>query len=273
MQLLWLNDIHLNFLLGDSVAQFLQHIADLDPAGLLIGGDIGESDTCVGFLERMAETLDRPIYFILGNHDYYRGSLAGVNGQIESLCRRVKNLHWVTGEPIVRLTDRTALIGHESWCDGRSGDYAGSRLVLTDFRLIEEFSGLDRDGRLAMLNKLGDRAAEHFARVLPAALEQADRVIALVHVPPFPQAALHEGRMPGPHWLPYLVCQAVGDVLLDIMQRNPAKELLVLCGHTHGTGEVRILDNLRLLTGRAKYGEAIKQVQTAGECKRIIGVE
>ena len=272
MRLLWLNDIHLNFLLGDSVAQFLQRIVELDPEGLLIGGDIGESDTAAGYLERIAETLNRPIYFILGNHDYYRGSFAGVNGQIEALCRRVANLHWLTGEPIVRLTDRTALIGYETWCDGRCGDYANSRLVLSDFRLIEEFNGLDRDGRLAMLNRLGDRSAEHFIRVLPAALEQAERVIALVHAPPFPQAALHEGRMPGPHWLAYLVCQAVGDVLLDIMRRNPGKELLVLCGHTHGTGEVRILDNLRLLTGRARYGDAIKQVLTAEESGRIIEV-
>ena len=39
------------------------------------------------------------------------------------------------------------------------------------------------------------------------------------------------------------------------------RELLVLCGHTHGSGETQILDNLHVLTGGAKYGEpAIQRV-------------
>jgi hypothetical protein len=37
--------------------------------------------------------------------------------------------------------------------------------------------------------------------------------------------------------------------------------LLVLCGHTHGSGEVQILDNLFVMTGGARYGEpAIQHV-------------
>jgi 3',5'-cyclic-AMP phosphodiesterase len=39
-----------------------------------------------------------------------------------------------------------------------------------------------------------------------------------------------------------------------VMQANPQSRLLVLCGHTHGNGETRILDNLQVLTGGAEYG-------------------
>ena len=45
----------------------------------------------------------------------------------------------------------------------------------------------------------------------------------------------------------------MGDVLREVMQRRPDRELLVLCGHTHGSGEAQILDNLRVLTGGAGY--------------------
>lgn len=51
------------------------------------------------------------------------------------------------------------------------------------------------------------------------------------------------------------------DVLVEVMQQHPRSNLTVLCGHTHGGGEVQVLPNLRVLTGEAEYGDpAIQQV-------------
>jgi hypothetical protein len=47
----------------------------------------------------------------------------------------------------------------------------------------------------------------------------------------------------------------VGDVLIEIMHIYPHRQLTVLCGHTHGRGQARILDNLLVLTGGAEYGK------------------
>jgi 3',5'-cyclic-AMP phosphodiesterase len=45
------------------------------------------------------------------------------------------------------------------------------------------------------------------------------------------------------------------------MQAHPKSNLLVLCGHTHGGGELHVTDNLRVLTGGAEYGKpAIQRV-------------
>ena len=52
---------------------------------------------------------------------------------------------------------------------------------------------------------------------------------------------------------------AAGCVLRDLMRSYPDRELLVLCGHSHGSGETRILKNLRVLTGGAEYGRPILQ--------------
>ena len=48
-------------------------------------------------------------------------------------------------------------------------------------------------------------------------------------------------------------------------QASPKCDLLVLCGHTRGSGEVQIRENLRVLTGPADDGKP--QVQ------RIIAVD
>ena len=56
-------------------------------------------------------------------------------------------------------------------------------------------------------------------------------------------------------YLPHFACKAVGDVLTRIMQAHPQSKLTVFCGHTHGGGEIRVSDNLRVLTGEARYGQ------------------
>jgi len=44
----------------------------------------------------------------------------------------------------------------------------------------------------------------------------------------------------------------MGDVLLEAAAVHPKCRLLVLCGHTHGGGEVWIRENLQVLTGAAQ---------------------
>ena len=44
-----------------------------------------------------------------------------------------------------------------------------------------------------------------------------------------------------------------GTVLLEAMRRRTDRELTVLCGHTHGEGTARILPNLLVYTGGARY--------------------
>jgi len=41
---------------------------------------------------------------------------------------------------------------------------------------------------------------------------------------------------------------------------HPEAELLVLCGHTHGSGVARIAPNLKVITGGADYGTPLPQL-------------
>ncbi len=69
------------------------------------------------------------------------------------------------------------------------------------------------------------------------------------HIPPFREAAWYRGRPSNDDFLPFFSCEAVGDVLLETARSHPKCNFLVLCGHTHGGGEIEVAENLRVLTG------------------------
>lgn len=73
VQLGWMTDIHLNFLAMPQIDAWLEIIGGDNPDILVITGDIGEAHTVADYLIRMVKRLDIPIYFVLGNHDYYNG--------------------------------------------------------------------------------------------------------------------------------------------------------------------------------------------------------
>ena len=256
MKALWTNDIHLEFLDDRKRRSFLRKLDRSDADCILIAGDIGQAPSIVSYLEEMEAILRRPIYFVLGNHDYYHGSIASTRASVRTLVTRSRWLRWVSETGVTRLTEKTALIGHDGWGDGRLGDYSSSGVELNDFLLIEELSGLSRGERLQRIGALGDEAARHLKKALPEAL-RSDHVVVLTHVPPFAEAAWHEGRHSGPDWLPFFSCKAAGDVLRTAMEDHPDKRMTVLCGHTHGGGVSQILPNLVAYTGAARYGHPV----------------
>lgn len=254
-RLAWLTDIHLNFLRPPEDEVFLSSLAATPADAFLLGGDIGEAEDLALHLNALDNALGRPIYFVLGNHDFYGGTIAGVRAKVEALCAARPNLVWLSRAGVVPLTETTGLVGHDGWGDGRIGDWWGSNVQLNDWRLIGELTGLDEDDRTAALRRLGDEAGAHFRAVLPAALERFRHVIVLTHVPPFREACWHAGKISAEDYLPWFACKAAGDALREAMTAHPQREMTVLCGHTHGEGEARVLPNLRVLTGGADYCE------------------
>ncbi len=250
----WLTDIHLNWLTVDQTSAFLARLAEVEADAVLLSGDLSEAPELPRHLRLLAGSSPRPIYFVLGNHDFYFSSIREVRAVTRRVCAEVDTLHWLTDRTVEALTKQTAIIGHDGWADARLGDYKRSYVSMNDARLIEEFVGLDKEQRLDVLHRLGDEAAEHFAKVLPEALSRFPNVLLLTHVPPYREACWYDGHISNDEWLPHFSCQAVGDVLDRIMREHPNQQLTVLCGHTHGEGECWPAPNIRVLTGGAEYG-------------------
>jgi predicted MPP superfamily phosphohydrolase len=253
-RIVWLTDIHLNFVESAIVDQLLADIAAESPDAVLIGGDVGESPNVADYLSRIVSDVERPVYFVLGNHDFYRSSIPAVRESMRELCDGHGHLCYLTQSEPIALTSSVGLVGHDGWADARSGDYENSDVFLSDYALIAELAGHYDVDRRPTLTRLGDEAAHHIRDVLPIALEQFEQVFLLTHVPPLREACWHEGRVSDDNWAPHFVCQVMGETILEIMRNRPDRKLTVLCGHTHGAGEARPLENVHIITGGAVYG-------------------
>jgi len=255
MKIGWLSDIHLNFLDHRKIDRFLTRLAAAGVDSWLISGDIGEADSVGPLLRKLSSRLPGMIYFTLGNHDFYGSSLAAVQEETSVLVRATPNLVWLTETEPRLLEERVALVGDDGWGDARHGDAMGTPVELNDFYLIDELTGLSRSSLVRKLQELGDLAAARLSPRLEEAAVRCSQVVILTHVPPFREAAWYRGKPSDDQWVPWFTCRAMGDLLLQCAQTHPTCRFLVLCGHTHGSGNYSPLQNLAVLTAGAEYGK------------------
>ena len=252
MRLGWLSDIHLNFLREEQLQAFLQELSATSVDAWLISGDIAEAPTLSQYLQLLRSSVPAPIYFVLGNHDFYKGSFRRVTADISSL--NDESLQWLTAAGPVNLSSNLFLVGDDGWADARLGDPEGSQVVLNDFHHIEELTNLSKTERIEACKSLGDQAAERIRPKLEQAADSARHILVLTHVPPFRGATWHEGRISDDTWLPWFSCKVMGEVVLDCAQRHPDCEFTVLCGHTHGGGYFQTTPDVVVHTAEAEYG-------------------
>lgn len=250
----WLTDVHLDLLLANQRREFFRQVARARVEAILISGDISEAPRLIDQLEEMDDAWDVPVYFVLGNHDYFHGTIAGVREAVTALCQQRSELVWLTAADVVELSPQSALVGHDGWADGRLGDYERSLVMMLDYTLIGEFVGLDKARRWQLLQQLADEAARQTRDKLLAAVARYRQVYLLTHIPPFREACWYNGQISNSEWLPHFTSQAMGAMLLDVMSEHPECHLTVLCGHTHGRGQTSPRDNVLVLTGGAEYG-------------------
>jgi 3',5'-cyclic-AMP phosphodiesterase len=261
----WCTDIHLNFAKPDALAEFLHRLRATEADVVLLGGDIAEATDVVQYLGLLDSQLQRRVYFVLGNHDFYFGSISHVRDEVRALCARREQLVYLTDAAVVELAEQVALVGHDGWADARIGDYERSMIMMNDYKLIQELAGVSKEQRWPLLQALGDEAAAVIRRVLPQALARYESVYLLTHVPPLREACWYNGAISNDEWAPHFTCKAVGDAILEIMPDYPERSLTVLCGHTHGCGEAHPLPNVWIYTGAAVYGfPAVNRVITVG---------
>jgi len=258
MDIAWVSDPHLDHCDEPGRRRFLAELAAARPGTVLISGDIAEQPTLADMLSLVAEAVAVPVLFVLGNHDAYRGTVAGAKQVAREATARHPKLVFLDDGVVWPLSADTAVVGHSSWYDGRLGDRGSrNRVSLTDFSVVGDLAPIawSRPLLFDRLGELGDEAAAAFATVLPRALADHRRVIAVTHVPPFAEVSRWAGRPSDPDYLPFFTCQAVGECLRRIMTDRPDRELLVLSGHTHERAEATILPNLLARNAAAEYGQ------------------
>lgn len=107
---------------------------------LVLAGDIVSART-INRLECIRELVeDKPIIYVPGNHEYYRGSIKGTNADLQAMCERW-NIHLCNRRTVE--IDGVHFIGATGWSDLESfndipeGFKRLEASGITDFRVIE----------------------------------------------------------------------------------------------------------------------------------------
>lgn len=265
-KLLWITDPHLNFVHEEAIKSFCRKIKEKEPNAVVITGDIAEAPSIVSYLGFMDLNLENkcPIFFVLGNHDYYHGTIEGVREVMERLFTYDEaskmilepRLGWLSSSGVVPLTEKTALIGHDGWYDGQYADWYKSKVYLNDYLLIGELADRAcpvRELRFAKINELAKEAAEIVRNNLSEAFKTFEHVYVATHVSPFRENSTYEGKISDDDWMPHFSSKHMGDMLLEMADNYQHKQITVLCGHSHGGADNQITHNIRCVTGEARY--------------------
>ncbi len=257
MKMAWLTDIHLNFIAFESRLKFYETILATNCDVLVITGDIAEAPSLVNLLGEMSDHLNKNIYFIVGNHDYYQGSVDEVRNELIKLCESNKSLYWLPASGLQHIENNTILLGQDGWADGRLGNYQDSHVRLNDSRMIADLFQEKLLGRQQLLQKMQE-LADYDALALrndlnEAVVQRPQKIIVLTHIPPFKEACRHMGQISDEYYLPYFSSKVMGEVLLTFAQNNPEIEFEVLCGHTHSVAFYHPNSNLTVKAGSAEY--------------------
>ena len=265
MRLLWATDIHLSHLkVAGASRRFGEYLRDeQDFDAVLLTGDIATHGTLRDCLGDFAKAIGCRVYFVLGNHDYYDGSVASTRKLAVDLTEEVENLVWLDAEGVVLLDEQTALVGVGGWYNARTGNPEAHDFEMSDWYDIEDLRLLTnyeikagiRQPIVEVCRRLADAAAKDGKRFLEEALKQRKDVLFATHYPPFPQAHLAPtGRQGDSTWSPWFVSVAMGEMLAEVAEAHPDNRITVLCGHTHTGTTYQHFDNLVVRVGSAKYG-------------------
>ena len=268
MKIAWATDCHLNFLASeDALIKFCKSLTAGNPSGIVITGDISVADQLVYHLSVIEKIVERPVYFVAGNHDFYGTSIEAQRRVLKDTCNMSQYLRYLSLSSYVTLTPKTAIVGHDGWYDAHFGAVAESRVIMNDWTAIGEYAtknvcrGMTVDvARIVQISRdLAQEAVKHVAEGIKAATRYHKTIIIATHVPPFNEAHFHEGEPGDVTMTPWFTSGMMGMMLRQAAASYPAVQFEVFAGHTHGNCDVRIAKNLNCHVGGAVYGAPTRQ--------------
>lgn len=262
--LLWMSDLHLDLASAKSCHKLLCDLKYTEYDAAVITGDTAASATLTQHLAALADACyPRPLFVVLGNHDFYGSSLHKTQSDVRVLCHRISNLHHLQDHGSVRLNKHTVLLGHHGWADARCGWGSKTCVRSPDHWCIDDFRSLNQTGCFDLMSDLGNASTRCIRQNLNTALRKAETLIVATHVPAFQTSALYNGTPCGPCHTPHYVHSSLGGLLIGTARHNREKHFLALSGHTHSAMNEHVLDNLESwVAGTTKGRPQIQNIIT-----------
>jgi predicted MPP superfamily phosphohydrolase len=251
--LTWLSDPHLEFCSHRTRKDLYRSINQAAGEIVVITGDISAGPHRSDQYSELAEHVNKPIYFVLGNHDRYGTTFANTEAVVARVMTRFSHLVRLDGSQVIPLNESVALVGVEGWADGLGGEGPATKARINDFYQILDFA---TEPEPQVFRAMKERARKYARALKPSllkALKEYQTTIVATHVPPYEGAAWHEGSPSSADYQPFFSSPTMGKLIKAAATEHPGKSVLVLCGHTHSPGIYRD-GNILVLTAGARYG-------------------
>jgi len=267
MKLAWATDIHLDHV--DNPAHVVQKLcADSSQCdSIILTGDLSLSNTIISHLSLFDQLSEKPVYFVLGNHDYYFSDIRTVRRKVVDACRNMSYVRYLAAVPYIRLQNDVALVGHDGWYDAMNGDPSVDGILMNDWIRIHDFSAavrssfrgksIDKSIIVQVARAICVASANHIANGIKAAIrDKFDKIIVATHVPPFKESYngnKHYG-LDSSVALPWYTSKIMGDMLWSAAKTYPHVHFTILSGHAHSHYDQDLLNNLNVRVGKSAYG-------------------
>jgi Icc protein len=257
LKVAWVTDPHLNFASENGWNSLITGILESSPSAVIMTGDISEGPYVTDHINRLVRAVGLPVYFVLGNHDFYHRRRDDVITDIRSLCSSERNAVWLSDVPSVNPVPGLALVGADGWYDASYGWSSDLSIVFSwDWKMIRDFSNRTRLESMIVSRAWSKQSATHLEKELCSLDRSIDRVAILTHVPPWPELTDDTpGTALGNFWLPYNVSAAAGDAISRAADWASHRSHSVFCGHTHVARSAWISSNVYGRCGKAQYGK------------------
>lgn len=262
MRYIWLTDTHFNFLSEPDLISFYLKLEVEKADGIFLTGDISTGPHLVKHLLWLEKVVRTKIYFVLGNHDYYRSSFKDIEMKMNNVMQVSENIHYLSALEPISLTNDTALIGHDGWYDARWRNPITPFVFIWDWYFIKDFRALfGSEERMYSTREKASIAAQFIENSLRKAFKNHSTVYMLTHFPPWPQVSDKYYGLIEKFWTPYNSSKVMSDCVEKVMLEYPGKNLIILAGHSHIERRQQITKNIELRVGAANFGQTrIEQI-------------
>lgn len=270
MRLAWATDVHLDFITNPqrpfysikNMNVFCGLLSKQNPDAVLFTGDISLSNLLINHLDDIESHLQIPVYFVLGNHDFWGSNFNAVRKKVTSFCNQSQYMNYLSTMSYVMLNKDVALVGHDGWYDALNGDFRNSSFIMNDWSNIGDFANvlsrqtINYDSLLMISRNQASIASYHISLNVKSVISEKSpsKIIIATHVPPFVECLNSQTE-----YFPWYSSKLMGDTILQIAKNNPSVQFEILSGHCHKNYQGNILPNLLFKSGQAEYGNPFPQ--------------
>jgi predicted phosphohydrolase len=190
---------------------------------LIVAGDVSSFNHLKWHMEALHKEAHCPIHWLMGNHDYWGGSFKEAEDQAKTIKGYIHN-------KVIELNEETAIIGINSWFDGRLGN-VNDLFRTNDYLMIKDFHSIMVSAKYNTIPNIvknkADKQTELAKKILSDNVGKYKKIYFATHYP-----AWHNEE-DNPVYYPWSVNSGMGNMLIKLAANNPKTNIEVLAGHTH----------------------------------------